>query len=728
MKNNTLRKKLGLYAEGLRQSKVIGIPFVCFSVLMLLYEVLAELSRVYVLKGPETGFAAVLIVSFLATPLMLLILFNFLNSRKASDFYHSIPRSRGSLYLSFGAAAVSWSVVIITVMTLFEMLVYAVFGYQLDIATYGQVLLAAICSNVLITGSVLLAISISSTVFSQVVISGLILFLPRVLIACFEDVVTNIVPILPSFEQALGIIGSPRANIIIGLVAYDLSGDALWQSCLYSLAVGIAYAALGMLFFCRRKSETAASPALNRWVQTGVRVVIAFAICLLPTIELAKEINKGTPVSSIGFDIILVFYGIALIAYFVYEALSNRSIRGIWKSWRELLVGLAVLVVLNLAFIFGAGLSADAVLRFQPENDEVVSISIQDDNRYYSYSDLRIAETEITDEAIKDFLASQMRKNVENINIINQSYRYDGYYGETYAYYSYELLVKFTMQDGSEVTRYVYMSEPEDESLTQNLLHNEDYIKAALDYPTDYQTITLFGSSAAADELTDEQIRELYSIYVSEIADADPVKYITRDLCSIAEIYVDGRYNGKEYSSEFPIYLGTPRTLNAYIEMTRSDESLTDVLKMADKASYYNIGISGYNFYNSGNYYEQFGNSYEFYNDYEDEYTMATSYYDEAASEIYVYGYLYSEENMEAVLAELKANQDVPLDITKPFYVVNIDMEYEVTGEADADYDSYTSYGTYTYKCYEFFIQAAEEGSCLEDPEFVMDNVRYRNN
>jgi len=692
MKNNTLKNKFGLYKEGILQSKVIGVPFVCFGALMTIFDLLNELFT-ETEKGIEAGHVAMLIVSMISTPLTLLMLFHFLNSRKASDFYHSIPRSRSSLYLSFGAAAVTWPIVVVTAMTAVEMLTYLMFGHAVNFAEFGQILLAAISSNIFIAGAVMLAISISSTVFSQVVISGLIIFLPRVLVACFEDAVTDIVPILPSFEQAIGIIGAPWANIIIGLAEYDLSGDALWQAALYSLFIGIAYAALGMLFFCRRKSESAAQPALNRWVQMGIRVTIAFVICLIPTIELAKELNRGEVAAFSEPELMFVLYGIALIAYFVYEAISVRSIRGMWKSWPELIIGLVVLAALNLGFIYGAGLSADAVLRFQPEADEIASISFPIENRYTTYSQLRVAETELTDEELNSFMAEKLCGNVQNIDIINDGYGYD--YD---ASYDNHVLVQFTMKDGSKVTRYIYMSFIENADMERLLSNNEDYVSAAMDYPEDYQELLLNGDS---EILTDEQLAQLYDVYTAELEEMEYTDLFSDKIHVIADLYVNGRYKGHAYSSYYPIYLETPNSLQTYIEMTKTDESLSNVIAKMQNASYYNIGVCGYNFYNDGVYYEQHGNSYDFYGDLKDE-----------------YGNIYDSELWEKLIAELLDNENKPVDITKPFYVVNISVEH-MADDMAAKQNGSETYAVYRYEDYEFFVQASEENSCLELPEFV---------
>lgn len=722
MKNNALRNKLGLYIEGIRQSRVIGVPVVCLGALVTIFDIVGMLEQPALRKqtiSPDAMAAVMLSVSMVAVPVMLLMLFNFLNSRRASDFYHSIPRSRSALYLSFGGAAVTWCFAAMLAYSLVEIIFGLMLGCQVDWALWAETLFAVAAVDAFIAGGVLFAISISSTIFSQVVISTLLLFLPWGLLAAFESTVTTIVPILPSFEQTVGIFGSAKANILIGMLIYSMEDADVWMSSAYSLVVGIIYAALGMLFFNRRKSESAASPALNHWVQTAVRVIIAFVICLVPTMTVAERVYNGIAFDAVdSITTIAVFYGVAVIAYFVYEALSNRSIRGMWKSWRSLLIGLAVLVALNLGFIFGAGVCANAVLSFYPDNDEVASISFPEDNRYVaSYDALRVAETELTDDGITGLLAEQMCKSVDGIRDISQGI-YNGDYNSS-------ILVQFTLTNGRTVTRNVYMSYAQEDKLNEKLHNNADYVAARTDCPKEYTSLYVY-TYAGMHELTDEEIKALYECYVAERAETDSLQYLLGDYSSVATIGVYGKYNGVDYNSDYDIYANLPRTVRMLAELSKPEITLEQALKQADDATYFMLEVTGCNFTNGGEHYNSWNTCYESYSEYyidgdeyyDDEYykeygtyptasNRLTSSYSAAASTA-IDGFMEKEENRELLLAELIANEGRTLDSTKPFYMVSVNVESEDDGE-------------FYYNSYAYFIQAADEGSCLEMPEFVAD-------
>ncbi len=714
MKNKTpLKQKCGLYLEGLRQSRVIGLPFACLAALLLVFDIVEALGYVGLSDRyfePSEGFSIIFYGSFCAaTPLMLLMLFHFLNSRSASDFYHAIPQPRPALYFSFAAAALTWTVGAASLMLLAEGIFCSIIG-NIYPGDWFAVWLGIVSTNALCAGGVLLAISISSTVFSQVIITGLILFLPRVLFHLFEAVVTALAPVLPSFEEAIGILGAGRINVIFGYILYDMEGPAKWIAPIYSLLLAGVYALLGMVFFGRRKSETAASPALNRWVQTAVRVIVAFAVCLIPTTELINDIARG----DVGFDALVLYavlYVLALIVYFVYEALSNRSVKGMAQSWRELLVGLAVLVGLNVAFAAGAYICSSAVLSFAPEDDEVVSISIPVQNyRHADYDELVLGETEITDRAIIELLAGGLRDSTDDIDLIR---RRQTYHSEDNPY-EYTETVCFTLASGRRAVRNVYIRRGGSELLEKMLRSNSDYVNAASAIPTpeEVDSYRIFGDFSC--DIPTEVLQQAYECYYAEVQTLDKLDFIYAMGGGLFTLEVSGKYNGHEYESDLPVNLRTPETLTLLMEYLTAKESFAEAWARAGESAYYDLGVYGYNFENSGvyfaSYYQQITS--DFYADKEyTEYTVSSNRPMTASTESYLTGFFDVEGNLERLVAELTASDGKPVDVNRPFYHVSLTMHIPVQEPGGATY--------YDYVGYDFFLPAAEENSCLEDPAFV---------
>ena len=138
MKNLRINKEL--YRDGLRQLRIVGIMgmvIYCLAAVLTAVGLYINSSHRYMEPVIAYGIGAITDAPVMAEgislydfhwilftafpvliPVMTLILFNFLNQRNASDFYHAIPDTRGTLYVSYCAAIMTWLLAIIGVSTL----------------------------------------------------------------------------------------------------------------------------------------------------------------------------------------------------------------------------------------------------------------------------------------------------------------------------------------------------------------------------------------------------------------------------------------------------------------------------------------------------------------------------------------------------------------------------------------------------------------------------------
>ena len=101
-----------LVNEAMRQIKLPGIigtlllvGAAFFSAIVQLFE-LRENGRI---PGSYSFFEMnpyIMLVMYAFVPLMVMMLFGFMNKRRASDFYHSLPYSRLCIYISFLSAVI----------------------------------------------------------------------------------------------------------------------------------------------------------------------------------------------------------------------------------------------------------------------------------------------------------------------------------------------------------------------------------------------------------------------------------------------------------------------------------------------------------------------------------------------------------------------------------------------------------------------------------------------
>ena len=126
-----------LMLEGIKQTRVVGICFAIISVLASCgYPLLRLISyasmdydtlkaQPYFTIDIATFSMPIFLIQYIMPIVMIFLLFNFMNIRKASDFYHSIPLSKTCVYLTYTVTALIWSIVTVVVSTLLSFTIYA---------------------------------------------------------------------------------------------------------------------------------------------------------------------------------------------------------------------------------------------------------------------------------------------------------------------------------------------------------------------------------------------------------------------------------------------------------------------------------------------------------------------------------------------------------------------------------------------------------------------------
>lgn len=361
-----------LYREGLRQLRVIGVLSL---VLMTLAAVLAPVGQaIQIAADQEIAAAAgrnisienltllgshpLLLLGFpVLAPAMSLYLFHFLDRREACDFYHALPQTRGCLYRSFAAALLTWLVGVLLASTLVNMGVCALLGRYLALV-YSSVpvlLFNLTAASVLVAAGTVLAMSLTGTVFTNIVSALLILFVPRIFMQAVSSFLGSAMPyvseshLFPLLDYSWNLVSGLPLSYLLGTYRDVVYG---WHGGLYTLALGAVYLVLGGLFFRRRKSEAAGQAALSRGLQLAFRLAAALTICLIPVGMIFEALVTGGGLSRLGgswFFSLLVAYLIAAIVYFLYELISTRKLRNLARA----VPGLGILAVLNLVLVLG---------------------------------------------------------------------------------------------------------------------------------------------------------------------------------------------------------------------------------------------------------------------------------------------------------------------------------------------------------------------------------------
>ena len=164
-------------------------------------------------------FIPILILTFaIITPVLVLFAWNFLNKRNTSDFYHSLAYTRLNLYLTKIAAFVLWILIMYASIFLSAAILYKIFK-TCYIVNYGSILsvfFSEFICCLLCAAAATLACSITGNIFSNICLTGLILFFPRFIILMVQVTVVSIV-YFASSEHFVSILDNSY-NMIVGQV------------------------------------------------------------------------------------------------------------------------------------------------------------------------------------------------------------------------------------------------------------------------------------------------------------------------------------------------------------------------------------------------------------------------------------------------------------------------------------------------------------------------------
>ncbi|MBQ5810572.1 MAG: hypothetical protein IIW23_03215, partial [Clostridia bacterium] len=360
MKNKIFDRKL--YLESLRRTSVIGGLFtVLLTVASLLVFISHSTRPNYYLISSSGLHTAVymdflelnpymLLIPFTLTPLLCLNLFGFLNKRNSSDFWHSAPFTRSCIYNTFSLVNLTWSAIAAIVPLAISALCFAFIPDQYVIAWNSAlpVMLSLLAAVLLVLAAGNIAMSLTGTYFSNVVLASLILFLPRLFIMFFANMATSSPLIIFNIENT---VFSPYYNIVAGAVfgfGRFIETIKSYTSICYTAVLAAIYYALGMWLFARRKSESAGHSTTSRHMQSIIRIVVCLVACLFPIYLATDYINSAAYNSETHFSdwfTVLVLYVVAIAAYFIYELIATRKVKNLVKAIPGLLIVAAINVV-----------------------------------------------------------------------------------------------------------------------------------------------------------------------------------------------------------------------------------------------------------------------------------------------------------------------------------------------------------------------------------------------
>ncbi len=687
-----------LYQEGLRQLRLIGIMGM---VILGLEAILIPVGRIVSIRQMEryaegsriakellnfTDMHPLLVLCFcVLAPLMVLYLFHFLNKRNASDFYHAIPETRLCLFISFFAAVVTWILAIIVVTSFISVAIFLCFPvyFSVNLTSVLVMCLNVFAGSLLVAASVAIAMCVTGTVFTNVIVALMIIFIPRLLILMLVNSVTANLPLVSStdFIPLLDI----QYNVPVGTVLFMMGGSGAltqWQSGVYTLVLALVYSVCAALLFRVRRSEAAGQSAPNRVLQAVYRLVLSMVVCSIACYSIfedsiSRSQNAGYHRSFYEY---LVLYVIALVVFFLYELITTRK----WSNLARSLPSLLVLVLLNVALIGGMTGLYRSALSFSPEANDISAIRILSSGRNGSYFAARTEHIDITDENARTVIARQLKTAVKICGRSRSDY---------YQYVDQNTVMRVAIRSrGVTHVRNIPMRDEDMETLAKPLADIEEYRRIYQQLPRLGQNSTTV--SIGRTTLSDSSLRELYNTLCDEVASMPFEKWYPLISALNDEYYYYGKYpvdvlekNGMQsldvlqistalgtdrYSFSIPLYTTLEKSCNTYLKLYKQNSPNSQdqkvILQMLAEGSWRDgdsLTVTGYNIQSNGT-----------------QWRNTTLYTDILKS---------NSENAAAFADDLLTHLEEEPDVTKPLYYIVLQKQ----DSSDRYGSSYTQYSAF---------------------------------
>ena len=385
----------------------------------------------------------VTVASYLS-PFLVLMMFAFLNKRKESDFFHAIPFTRGCVYTSFVAAILTWVWGVLIISSLSAALIWALCPYVTF--SFGGLIcrmLLACLNAALLAAFTTVAVSLTGTGTSAVVTALLVTWSWRLVLwlgkLCLDEVL-YMTPVDSLLDGYL--------NFSYLLPVAIITGNQTTPVVIYTIVATFALFALGGLLYVKRRSELAGRSVPGRLVHNLLHCLMTLPVALLLTYQLFNSADFAT---------VLVIFICMLLVFYLYELLTTKSARRMFRStpWLMAVIGVCI-VFTGIVHVSGYVERNERTDADRIKSVEIVGLSpvISDTVVINSYELSQLGE--IKDAETIEFVSEAWGKRQKNL------YNY-------YDQYNRQLTVRIKLKGGRTVTRDIKVSHEEFYSVMADL-------------------------------------------------------------------------------------------------------------------------------------------------------------------------------------------------------------------------------------------------------------------
>lgn len=419
-----------LYLQGLRKIRTAGIAMAIIIVAInALIPIVCIVDSQFDFPGMnrtvqtvEAQIAAPAGISMiLFAPLLTYIMFSFLNERKSSDFYHSLPQKRVCVYTSFIAAILTWIAGTLIASALLNSFLWAIARFY-TVSPLAMVMSAVtyFITALMLVGFMALAMTVTGTTVSNVLVFILFTFFVRAFGIFFLYGLEEIAPMFNSMNSWLSMFDFDfflPLRLFIDFGALDHSGFYDAGLLCYWTIVGILLLVAAGFFYHRRRSENATKSAPTRWMQHIYRIAVTFPFMMFMMFMIL--IDGGME------SYHLIFLVFAALVWIIYELLTTKKIKNVWRSAPLFFVP----VLLSLCYVASVYGARTIVYNTTPDRDDIVSVQLEGGSRYSfgNWENLIVYTHSVKDPDVLDMVPIALSETKETLYMTHDDRYNKGY-------------------------------------------------------------------------------------------------------------------------------------------------------------------------------------------------------------------------------------------------------------------------------------------------------------
>lgn len=513
---------LKIYFEGLRNLRIFGL---ITTVVMSLYSVITTVamvleSAVYKSTGENVveyiGLSRVnplLVLLFcVVAPLMTVLVFSFTSNRAASDYYFAIPKSRGCLFFSFFSSVMTWVIFAAVVSSAAPIIIslfcskYIVVNYLASLVFFLECLVAAF----FVAAAVTLAVSVTGTTISTIMVALMIIFLPRIFLMVVSNVALSNLPIVGETISAIPML-SYKTQIPFGFVVSTFIEGFYTKppvsAFIYTLVVGIIYLVLGYFLFKKRESEAASKAAATPMLRAIFRVCLSGGVGLVVPAVIFITLYQEDDWLYMGI-LTAAFSILSFVVYCCYELISTKSAKSMVKA----MPGFIAVVLVELA-TFGImhGVRSSTV-NYSPKPQEIEGIYLKS-NAYKDYWAALSEDVLIENTEAKVIISEALEENLKYCTTGDPHDYYSKYYndkGSSYTQWSVTIV-----SGGMKHNRFISVDGTNSQRLVEILEDIPEYKNIYTNFPDANDKSTKV--NIWEFDLDDQKIMSIYNAYLKDL-------------------------------------------------------------------------------------------------------------------------------------------------------------------------------------------------------------------